>query len=573
METQKSAEGENASKASGIRNGLITLVKGGGAGCLLAMVVGAFLPFFSIGEFSFVTVLRMLLFAAEDEFVQGVARLLGYDNLALKAWLIVIGIIVFYILEWRAYRKVLDYPYHRGYGWNVWLMLSSVAGTVFFCYVGSLFDFWGQEIEIAGIGLLVLQWSHIVLIGLAIIALIVKCDYNNAKRREKLKITCSNCGRELIGTEKFCTRCGTKFEEDEIHSCAPSSGDNELKVESEDCSCAVLERDKDSDIQIEICESRKLALAKQIYDEAKEQMREATEGNLDLKKHENCMAQKEECEKKRKDKKRKKVIAVAYIAAIAVAVAAGSLMVSIWQRERRAKEEKERQKEQYNIVYKQMEQYAAQGQFEEAIEALCEVESVGSEEIVYEVVYELANEYENDGRYEEAKKAYEWLEDYRDSESRRVYIVKEEFLQWAEVHEESDGTYALLKVDPDKVPAVVEIPDIVWRIEEGAFKNCNRIEEVIMPDSVTMVGRSAFSGCKQLKKIKISENLHIINSYCFELCLGLTSIYIPDSVERIEQNAFTECSNLESMDVSEETYVDSDVFGIAWKRHIIKCRE
>ena len=48
--------------------------------------------------------------------------------------------------------------------------------------------------------------------------------------------------------------------------------------------------------------------------------------------------------------------------------------------------------------------------------------------------------------------------------------------------------------------SVVEIPQGVEVIGEGAFKGNMYLEEVIIPDSVTRIMREAFKNCKKLKK-------------------------------------------------------------------------
>jgi len=245
METQK----KPGMQSSGVRNGMVSLVKGGGICCLFGMIVGSFLPLFAMGDINFVKVLWGLIGAAEDDFVQGVMGLFGYNNIEFMAWGIVIGIIVLYLLEWKAFRRVLDYPVYRGYGWNIWLLLSSAAGAICFYKAVDWLDF-GWRGDAAGSGLMVLQWSHIILVVLSVMAIIVKCNYNGEQRRRKMEAqvqteivptfagsagtivmqapgtpvrataasiqsmgsgkVCAKCGQPLADGAMFCAACGEK---------------------------------------------------------------------------------------------------------------------------------------------------------------------------------------------------------------------------------------------------------------------------------------------------------------------------------------------------------------------------
>ncbi len=70
-----------------------------------------------------------------------------------------------------------------------------------------------------------------------------------------------------------------------------------------------------------------------------------------------------------------------------------------------------------------------------------------------------------------------------------------------------------------------------------AFKNCIKLEEVIIPSSIKDIKTAAFSGCSKLK-----------------------AIVIPPTVEFLYSHVFQNCKNLEEVVMSCKTHTGDDVF-------------
>ena len=97
------------------------------------------------------------------------------------------------------------------------------------------------------------------------------------------------------------------------------------------------------------------------------------------------------------------------------------------------------------------------------------------------------------------------------------------------------GTSTLVKyIGQRNNKIVLRIPQGVKRIGDRAFKDSERVEEVIIPDTVTEIGKEAFKNC------------------------SLRSIYIPDSVTKIGKDAFFLCTNLTHINKDNPWYIIID---------------
>lgn len=127
--------------------------------------------------------------------------------------------------------------------------------------------------------------------------------------------------------------------------------------------------------------------------------------------------------------------------------------------------------------------------------------------------------------------------------------------------------------------ASITISAGVKRIEENAFWNCRRLENIsvdennfvfaaengvlfnkdlseiiccpaankgiyAVPDGVREIGESAFMFCRELTEIAVPDSVTKIGHGAFQFCENLVSIFIPDSVTDIEPHAFWGCSGL-----------------------------
>ena len=96
----------------------------------------------------------------------------------------------------------------------------------------------------------------------------------------------------------------------------------------------------------------------------------------------------------------------------------------------------------------------------------------------------------------------------------------------------------------------IEIPEGVTVIPDQAFYNCNALEQITLPSTLTVIGAQAFEYCYALTTIDFPESLTQIDDRAFGDCDGLTSIVLPDSVTQMGYGVFGHCSNLVDVTLS-----------------------
>ena len=103
---------------------------------------------------------------------------------------------------------------------------------------------------------------------------------------------------------------------------------------------------------------------------------------------------------------------------------------------------------------------------------------------------------------------------------------------------ERDGPALYLHTCSAAKSGVLEIPEGINRIEEGAFGGCKDLTGVIIPGSVCDIGRDAFVSCSGLAHVTIQEGVRFIGERAFSGCTNLTHLAFPKSICAIEYGAF-----------------------------------
>ena len=111
------------------------------------------------------------------------------------------------------------------------------------------------------------------------------------------------------------------------------------------------------------------------------------------------------------------------------------------------------------------------------------------------------------------------------------------------VTEISHGAFA-----KDKKIKKLTLPKTLKNINPNAFSN-SVIESVHISPGIEIIDNGAFKNCEKLKEINLPEGLEIIGKDAFSVCDNLVSITIPDSVTSLHDSAFDFCTSLKEIHI------------------------
>ena len=98
-------------------------------------------------------------------------------------------------------------------------------------------------------------------------------------------------------------------------------------------------------------------------------------------------------------------------------------------------------------------------------------------------------------------------------------------------------------------------------IAGGAFKDCSKLESLVIPDSVTAIGKSAFENCAALKRITLPKSIAMLEALTFSGCASLAEITLPDGLKALGEKVFSGCAALKSVKIpAEVTVIPTEAF-------------
>lgn len=97
-----------------------------------------------------------------------------------------------------------------------------------------------------------------------------------------------------------------------------------------------------------------------------------------------------------------------------------------------------------------------------------------------------------------------------------------------------------------KLNGVVEIDEII--VGKGEFHG-KEITKVIISDRCEIIDNCAFQNCAKLENVTFGKNLRTIQRDAFAGCTSLDSITLPEGLERIGSRAFVGCTALASITI------------------------
>jgi hypothetical protein len=77
--------------------------------------------------------------------------------------------------------------------------------------------------------------------------------------------------------------------------------------------------------------------------------------------------------------------------------------------------------------------------------------------------------------------------------------------------------------------SVWTVPSSIRQIGEGAFYNCESLQQIILPEALGSIGDFAFMGCAKLTDMFLPKYVSALGSYAFKSCNRLQSISVDDN--------------------------------------------
>ena len=93
----------------------------------------------------------------------------------------------------------------------------------------------------------------------------------------------------------------------------------------------------------------------------------------------------------------------------------------------------------------------------------------------------------------------------------------------------------------------IRIPKDVVAIGNSAFKNCEKLERLIIGENLKSLGSESFRGCKRLERLDLPDTVKKIGDSAFRDCIGLTEVTITNDDIEIGERAFENCAELSSV--------------------------
>ncbi len=121
---------------------------------------------------------------------------------------------------------------------------------------------------------------------------------------------------------------------------------------------------------------------------------------------------------------------------------------------------------------------------------------------------------------------------------------------------EEIGDYAFYHLDGF---SSVQFPDSLKKIGKYAFYG-NGLTALVLPDSLNEIGAHSFDDSRLLESVRFSENLEKIEEGAFRFCSRLNEIVLPASIKEIGKDAFRYCGGLQSADLNATEIIGESAF-------------
>lgn len=110
----------------------------------------------------------------------------------------------------------------------------------------------------------------------------------------------------------------------------------------------------------------------------------------------------------------------------------------------------------------------------------------------------------------------------------------------------------------------VKLPNFLTELPNGLFCGCEKINHIVLPNCLVTLGESVFEGCSSLELDKVTcfpVSLKKIDDLAFADCDRLENITFPEGLRKIGKNVFKDCSNLKRVSIGKEvSYIGTSPF-------------
>ena len=110
--------------------------------------------------------------------------------------------------------------------------------------------------------------------------------------------------------------------------------------------------------------------------------------------------------------------------------------------------------------------------------------------------------------------------------------------------------YALKSISTSGIDNVIELPEGITYIGNGAFYECDAVKYMSLPSTVTNIGSTCFHGCGALEFVDFNgntNNISVAGWGVFYKCTALKAISLPANLTKIDDRFLHGCTALEAV--------------------------
>lgn len=116
------------------------------------------------------------------------------------------------------------------------------------------------------------------------------------------------------------------------------------------------------------------------------------------------------------------------------------------------------------------------------------------------------------------------------------------------------------------------LPSSIEQIGKYAFAGTAQ-KNIVIPQTVYWIGEGAFSNCKKIGSIVVPDNIISIPNHLFHGCTLLEKVTLPETIDAIGDYAFAGCNALQSISIPESVHsIGDNAFEDVHQKFTILCQ-